>query len=109
MAADGLFLFGVAGMALAAMGIYGLVSYTVKQSTHEIGIRMALGAQRLAVVWHFLRRGLRPGGIGVILGIVAALVLTRLSAACSTASARPIPCRSPAPSRSFSAPCSWPR
>ena len=78
MAADGLFIFGAAGMALAAMGIYGLVSYAVKQSTHEIGIRMALGAQTVDVVWHFLRRGLRLGGIGVIVGTVSALVLTRL-------------------------------
>ena len=78
MAADGLFIFGAAGLALAAMGIYGLVSYTVKQSTHEIGIRMALGARSVEVVWHFLRRGLRLGGIGVIVGTVSALVLTRL-------------------------------
>jgi macrolide transport system ATP-binding/permease protein len=78
MAADGLFIFGAAGMALAAMGIYGLVSYSVKQSTHEIGIRMALGARSVEVVWHFLRRGLRLGGIGVIVGTVSALVLTRL-------------------------------
>ena len=53
-----LFIFGVAGMALAAMGTYGLVSYTVKQSTHEIGIRMALGASGLSVVRRFL--GTRP-------------------------------------------------
>ena len=53
-----LFVFGVAGMALAAMGTYGLVSYTVKQSTHEIGIRMALGASGPSVVRRFL--GARP-------------------------------------------------
>jgi putative ABC transport system permease protein len=73
-----LFLFGVAGMALAAMGTYGLVSYTVKQSTHEIGIRMALGASGLSVVRMFLGRGLRLGAIGAALGIVAAFGLTRL-------------------------------
>ena len=64
MASAGLFIFGVAGMALAGMGIYGLVSYAVKQSTHEIGIRMALGARGIEVVWQFLRRGLRLGAIG---------------------------------------------
>jgi predicted permease len=73
-----LFLFGVAGMALAAMGTYGLVSYTVKQSTHEIGIRMALGATGLSVVRVFLGRGLRLGAVGSVLGIVAALAFTRL-------------------------------
>ena len=73
-----LFVFGVAGMALAAMGTYGLVSYTVKQSTHEIGIRMALGASGLSVVRRFLGRGLRLGAIGAALGIVAALGVTRL-------------------------------
>ena len=78
MAADALFIFGVAGMALAAMGIYGLVSYAVKQSTHEIGIRMALGARSVEVIWHFLQRGLRLSAIGVVVGTIAALALTRL-------------------------------
>jgi predicted permease len=75
-----LFLFGGAGMALAGMGIYGLVSYTVKQSTHEIGIRMALGASGLSVVREFLERGLRLGAIGAAVGLVAALGVSRLLA-----------------------------
>jgi ABC-type antimicrobial peptide transport system permease subunit len=73
-----LFLFGAAGMALAAMGTYGLVSYMVKQSTHEIGIRMALGAPRLSVVRRFLGRGFRLGAIGAAVGVAAALAVTRL-------------------------------
>jgi predicted permease len=73
-----LFLFGWAGVALAAMGTYGLVSYTVKQSTHEIGIRMALGASGLSVVRDFLGRGLRLGAVGAALGMVAAFGVSRL-------------------------------
>ena len=73
-----LFIFGAAGMGLAAMGTYGLVSYTVRQSTHEIGIRMALGASGLSVVRGFLGRGLRLGAIGTVIGVVAALAVTRL-------------------------------
>jgi putative ABC transport system permease protein len=73
-----LFIFGAAGMALAAMGTYGLVSYLVKQSTHEIGIRMALGATSQSIVLAFLTRGLRLGAIGAALGVVAALALGRL-------------------------------
>ena len=73
-----LFIFGVTGMALAAMGTYGLVSYIVKQSTHEIGIRMALGASGRSIVRTFLSKGLRLGAIGAVLGIVAALSVTRL-------------------------------
>ena len=73
-----LLIFGVAGMALAAMGTYGLVSYNVKQSTQEIGIRMALGATSFAVVRGFLGRGLRLGVIGATFGIVAALALSNL-------------------------------
>jgi predicted permease len=78
LTATGLFVFGLAGMALAAMGTYGLVSYTVKQSTHEIGIRMALGASGLSVVRGFLGRGLRLGAVGAALGVVAALAVSRL-------------------------------
>jgi predicted permease len=70
-----LFIFGVAGMALAAMGTYGLVSYAVEQGTREIGIRMALGASGASVVRVFLARGLRLGAIGAALGIAAALGL----------------------------------
>jgi predicted permease len=73
-----LLTFGVAGMALAAMGTYGLVSYSVKQSTHEIGIRMALGASGAAVVRAFLTRGIRLGAVGAVIGVVLALGLTRL-------------------------------
>ena len=78
MAATMLFVFGVAGMALAALGLYGLVWYTVKQSTHEIGIRKALGASQFSLVRGLIGRGLRLGTIGAALGIVAALAATRL-------------------------------
>jgi ABC-type antimicrobial peptide transport system permease subunit len=73
-----LFVFGAAGMVLAALGTYGLVSYTVKQSTHEIGIRMALGASGWSVVRAFLTRGVRLGAAGTVFGVAGALALTRL-------------------------------
>ncbi|HKV98903.1 MAG TPA: ABC transporter permease [Vicinamibacterales bacterium] len=73
-----LLTFGTAGIALAAMGTYGLVSYAVRQQTHEIGIRMALGASGAAVVRGFLGRGLRLGATGAVLGIVLAFGLSRL-------------------------------
>ena len=78
LTASMLFVFGVAGMALAAMGTYGLIAHTVKQSTHEIGIRMALGASNLSVVRGLLVRGLRLGAMGAGLGLAAALAVTRL-------------------------------
>ena len=73
-----LLVFGTAGMGLAGLGTYGLVSHTVKQSTHEIGIRMALGASALSVLRSFLGRGLRLGAIGAAVGAVAAFALGRL-------------------------------
>jgi predicted permease len=75
-----LLMFGTAGMALAALGTYGLVSYTVKQSTHEIGIRMALGASAASIVRQFFARGLRLGAIGAAIGLIAALGAARLLA-----------------------------
>jgi hypothetical protein len=73
-----LFIFGVAGIGLAAMGTYGLVSYTVTQSTREIGIRMALGASGGSVIRVFLARGLRLGAIGAALGLAASLGASHL-------------------------------
>ena len=78
LAAFMLFLFGTAGMALAALGTYGLVSYTVKQSTHEIGIRIALGATARSVVRHVLARGVRLGATGIAVGAIAAFGVGRL-------------------------------
>src|SRR6185503_2180052 len=80
MAASMLTVFGVMAVGLAAIGIYGLVSYTVKQCTHEIGIRLALGAQQVEVVRQFVRRGLWLGGLGMALGIALSVAASRLIA-----------------------------
>lgn len=70
--------FGLMAMGIAAVGIYGLASYTVKQRTSEIGIRLALGAQRADIARQFLRSGLRLGTIGALIGFLLALGVTRL-------------------------------
>jgi macrolide transport system ATP-binding/permease protein len=72
LAAGALTMFGVMTIVLAAIGIYGLVAYTVQQSTQEIGIRMAVGANRLDVVWDFLRRGVVLAVIGSVIGLALA-------------------------------------
>ena len=73
LAAGALTMFGVMTIVLAAMGIYGLVAYTVQHSTQEIGIRMAIGARRSDVVRDFLGRGATLAAIGATIGVALAL------------------------------------
>ncbi len=70
--------FGVLALALAAIGLYGVVSYAVAQRTREVGIRMALGAGNGAVVRLMASTGLRLVAVGSAIGLLAAFVVTRL-------------------------------
>jgi predicted permease len=78
MAADVLVVFGAIAMILTALGTYGLVSYAVRQSTHEIGIRIAIGASPVDLLRRFLVRGLSLGATGAVCGLVGSLLASRL-------------------------------
>jgi ABC-type antimicrobial peptide transport system permease subunit len=74
-------IFAVTALLLAAVGVYGVMAYSVAQRTHELGVRMALGAGRMSVRNMILREGLIKGTLGVICGVCAAFFLARSLAA----------------------------
>ncbi|HWM90807.1 MAG TPA: ABC transporter permease [Thermoanaerobaculia bacterium] len=71
-------LFASLGMVLAVVGIYAVLSYSVSQRSHEIGIRMALGAQTGDVIRLILKRGMGLAGLGLVLGLTGAFLFTRM-------------------------------
>jgi predicted permease len=70
--------FAIVALLLSGIGIYGVISYLIGQRTHEIGVRMALGAQQSKVLFQVLREGLKLAIIGAAIGLAAAFGLTRL-------------------------------
>jgi len=84
---NGLFLFRIAtrltgalgglGLGLALVGVYGVISYAAAQRTHEIGVRMAMGADRADILKMVMRQGLKLVGVGVVAGLVITFAATR--------------------------------
>jgi putative ABC transport system permease protein len=70
--------FAAVALLLAEIGLYGLMSYSVSQRTYEISVRMAIGAQASTVIGSILSQSLRVTGLGLAIGLAAALLLTRL-------------------------------
>jgi putative ABC transport system permease protein len=73
-------LFAAVALMLTAVGIYGVVSFSVSQQTREIGIRIALGAPRRTVLGHVLRQGTVVALVGIAIGLAGSFGLTRLIA-----------------------------
>ncbi len=74
-------VFGISALLLAAVGVYGLMAYSVEQRTHELGIRLALGAQAAQVRNMVVFQGMRLALVGILVGVAAALALARFMAA----------------------------
>jgi putative ABC transport system permease protein len=90
-------LLGATGLVLAIVGVYGVIAYFVTQRTHELGVRLALGASVSGLRWLVVRQGMVLAGMGVAFGAMVSLAVSR----CCSASRRAIRSRSPS-----SAPCS---
>jgi putative ABC transport system permease protein len=71
-------LLGGTGLVLAVVGVYGVIAYFVTQRTHELGVRLALGASSSGLRWLVVKQGMTLAGIGVVLGAIVSLLASRL-------------------------------
>jgi ABC-type antimicrobial peptide transport system permease subunit len=70
--------FAAFALLVSAIGVYGVISYMVAQSTHDIGLRMALGAQPGSILTLVVRQGMELAAIGIVVGLIGAVALTRV-------------------------------